>query len=427
MGPTHSRPWLWLEDPLAMPVARKLEPRRAAFAAFLLIAFLTFARLPAAAALDEPAPGQATAPLAPGAQAQAGDFIQRVLDLTNQQRAQAGLPPLTLDPALNSSALAHSQDMASHNFFSHTGSDGSSVDQRIRAAGYSPLWAWGENIAAGQPSPEEVVNAWMNSPSHRANILSPYYHEIGVAYVYAAGTTYLHYWTQDFASHGQAQPAPPPTAVPPTRVPAPTAVPPTATPLVPTPIPPTATPVPPTATPTPAPAISPPTALALARLWQVAQLVNGERAARGLPLLALDRGLVLAAQAHSMDMASHNAFSHDGSDGTPFAGRAAGLGYSAGQTLFEALGAGQPSAEAVVAAWLQSPPLRARILDPGLGAMGVGYAYNRQAPLHHYWTLELAAPGAAQAGRVSPVAASGADPMRRGCALLQLLRVGRTG
>jgi len=426
-----------------MPVARWLKRQLAAIA-LLSVVFLALAGLPAVQARDEPghsvgvgaAPGSA-------AQVQASDVIQRVVDLTNQQRASAGLPPLTVNSALNASALAHSQDMASHNFFSHTGSDGSSVDQRIRAAGYSPLWAWGENIAAGQPSPEEVVNAWMNSASHRANILSPYYREIGVAYVYAPGTTYLHYWTQDFASHGpaQEQPAsPPPTTVPPTPAPRPTALP-SPTPVRPTPtlprptrVPPTPTlqrpsPVPPTAMPTatPAPAISPPTALALARLWQVATLVNQERAARGLPPLALDRALTLAAQAHSMDMAKHGTLSHDGSDGTPFAQRAAALGYGAGQTLFETIAAGQPTAQAVVAAWMQDPRLRRRLLDPSLSSMGVGYAFDRRSPLRHYWTLDVAARGAAAGALESPAAADGPKWALDSWRSLCLFAVGKVG
>ena len=134
------------------------------------------------------------------------DMLQRVVDLTNQERAKQGLPPLTVDPSLCSSAQAHSQDMASKNYFSHTGSDGSDVGQRIAAAGYSPIYAYGENIAAGQSTPEEVVNAWMNSEGHRANILSPYYTHIGVGYAYSGGSTYKSYWTQDFGSHGQAAP-----------------------------------------------------------------------------------------------------------------------------------------------------------------------------------------------------------------------------
>jgi len=135
-----------------------------------------------------------------GASPTHADFVLRVLELTNQERARHGLPSLLLEPALCSAAQTHCQDMVGHNYFSHTGSDGSTVGDRISAAGYSSPWAYGENIAAGQLSPEEVVAAWMNSEGHRANVLCPWYTEIGIAYVYAPDTTYWRYWAQNFAS-----------------------------------------------------------------------------------------------------------------------------------------------------------------------------------------------------------------------------------
>ncbi|MGQ9684159.1 MAG: CAP domain-containing protein, partial [Anaerolineae bacterium] len=185
------------------------------------------------------------------------DYVQRIVDLTNQERARHGLAPLTIDSALNSSAQATSQDMADHNFFSHTGSDGSDAGQRMARAGYGPLYAYGENIAAGQPSPDEAFAAWMNSEGHRANILNPHFHNIGVGYASKDGTTYVRYWTQHLAARGPNPPTPT-VALPP---PAPTAAtaPPTATPIPPTatPAPPTPTPVPPTPTPAPPPQPTP--------------------------------------------------------------------------------------------------------------------------------------------------------------------------
>lgn len=174
---------------------------------------------------------QGDVPLAlPGATAPAGPpldaapagllgFVQDVVNLTNQERAAAGLPPLASDPALMTAAQGHSQDMADHDFVSHTGSDGSTHYQRIARAGYSPLYASAENIAAGYASPASVVAAWMASPGHRANILSPLYTHIGVGYVYEADDTfgpYYHYWTQNMAAHQPptATPSGPPTATP---------------------------------------------------------------------------------------------------------------------------------------------------------------------------------------------------------------------
>ena len=101
---------------------------------------------------------------------------------------------------ITQAALRHSDDMQSGNFFSHTGSDGSSAGQRMTAAGYS--WrAWGENIAAGQSSVSSVVTGWMNSPGHCANLMNPGFTDIGVACVKGgSGNTYGTYWTMDLGT-----------------------------------------------------------------------------------------------------------------------------------------------------------------------------------------------------------------------------------
>lgn len=119
-------------------------------------------------------------------------FEQQVFDLTNQQRVQFGFAPLTLNLTLNDVAEKHSQDMATNNYFSHQGRDGSQPWDRMSAEGYSYSRA-AENIAFGQPTPQDVVTAWMNSPGHRQNILDPNLKDIGVGY-------YNGYWTQDFGT-----------------------------------------------------------------------------------------------------------------------------------------------------------------------------------------------------------------------------------
>lgn len=122
--------------------------------------------------------------------------VQQAVALTNQYRTAAQCQPLKISAQLTSAASAHSQDMASHNFFSHTGSDGSLPWDRIRRTGYSYSSA-GENIAAGYYTAESVVQGWYNSPGHRANMLNCNYTEIGIAY--ADGGAYGRYWTQVFA------------------------------------------------------------------------------------------------------------------------------------------------------------------------------------------------------------------------------------
>jgi len=95
-------------------------------------------------------------------------------------------------------AFAHSRDMGEYNFFSHTGSDGLAVGDRVRNAGYD--WsAVGENIAAGQQTIDTVMAAWLDSPGHCVNIMSPVYTEFGAANYSVDGADYPVYWTQVFA------------------------------------------------------------------------------------------------------------------------------------------------------------------------------------------------------------------------------------
>jgi hypothetical protein len=125
------------------------------------------------------------------------DFESEVVDLVNVERAAEGLAPLSYDARLAAAARGHSEDMGLQNYFSHTSLDGRTVSDRITDAGYD--WnTYGENIAAGQPTPEDVIDSWMASSGHRANILNPNFCDIGVGYAYVAASTYRHYWTQDF-------------------------------------------------------------------------------------------------------------------------------------------------------------------------------------------------------------------------------------
>lgn len=119
-------------------------------------------------------------------------FEREVIRLVNEIRVQNGLKPLTEHWELSRVARYKSQDMVDNRYFSHTSPTYGSPFQMIKAFGLSFRTA-GENIAYGQRTPQAVVNAWMNSSGHRANILNASYTQIGVGYV-AAG----HYWTQMF-------------------------------------------------------------------------------------------------------------------------------------------------------------------------------------------------------------------------------------
>ena len=119
-------------------------------------------------------------------------YEQEVIRLVNEIRVQNGLSALTYNWELSRVARIKSQDMVDNRYFSHTSPTYGTPFQMIRAFGLSYRSA-GENIAYGQRTPQAVVNAWMNSSGHRANILSSSYTQIGVGYV-ANG----HYWTQMF-------------------------------------------------------------------------------------------------------------------------------------------------------------------------------------------------------------------------------------
>ncbi|MCH5298076.1 MAG: secretion protein [Ruminococcus sp.] len=120
------------------------------------------------------------------------EYEKRVVELVNDIRVENGLSKLTLNSELSSVARLKSQDMKDKNYFSHTSPTYGSPFDMMKQFGISYKTA-GENIAYGYATPESVVNGWMNSPGHRANILNSSYKEIGVGYV-ANG----HYWTQMF-------------------------------------------------------------------------------------------------------------------------------------------------------------------------------------------------------------------------------------
>ncbi len=125
------------------------------------------------------------------------EFEQAVLDLVNVERQNAGCGPVEGEYYLRTAAFLHSKDMADNGYFSHTGQNGSRFWERASAAGYEGFAA-GENIAAGYRTPESVMNGWMNSSGHRANILNCSHTHLGVGYYYGDGSPYGAYWTQVF-------------------------------------------------------------------------------------------------------------------------------------------------------------------------------------------------------------------------------------
>ena len=154
---------------------------------------------------------------------------QELLVLINQKRQDAGLPPLTMNDTLATAATRKAQDMFSKDYWAHIAPDGTTPWYFIRSSGYEYIYA-GENLARGFYSTGEVINAWMASPSHRENLLSPNYKDVGFAIQEGTLTgddTVL--VVQEFGSTNstvavQTEPAPQVTPVAPTATPAVVAV-----------------------------------------------------------------------------------------------------------------------------------------------------------------------------------------------------------
>jgi uncharacterized protein YkwD len=145
-------------------------------------------------------------PFAPPPQSAAADVAARVLVLTNEARSRArkcgtqyfgAAPPLKANPLLERAAAVHAQDMAQHSYLEHESRDGASPADRATRTGY-PWRSVGENIASGQTSPEQVVRDWIGSPEHCANLMSPSFTEMGVAFAVNLNSGSGIYWTEVF-------------------------------------------------------------------------------------------------------------------------------------------------------------------------------------------------------------------------------------
>lgn len=144
---------------------------------------------------DTSTPGDSdvNVPNQPGADAEELTFAHQVVKLVNEERAKAGLSALTIDVNVEAAAQVRANEIKQS--FSHTRPNGSQFSTALKEQGVSYRGA-GENIAWGQKSPEAVMQAWMNSDGHRANILNAQFTKIGVGYYQDANGT--NYWTQLF-------------------------------------------------------------------------------------------------------------------------------------------------------------------------------------------------------------------------------------
>ncbi|KDN19474.1 CAP domain-containing protein [Amycolatopsis rifamycinica] len=142
-------------------------------------------------ATPPPSTSEAPPPSTKAAARVAPSVTAQVITLVNDERGKAGCAPLTEESHVTKAAQDFSDQMSAENFFSHTSPDGTTFDQRIKQAGYPKPGA--ENIARGQTSAAQVMDSWMNSEGHRANILNCSLKKIGVGV-----TTAGWYWVQDF-------------------------------------------------------------------------------------------------------------------------------------------------------------------------------------------------------------------------------------
>ncbi|MFG3583141.1 CAP domain-containing protein [Streptomyces sp. NPDC047990] len=248
------------------------------------------------------------------------------LELVNSVRAAAGSPPVSLDARLAEAARAHAADMAAHGLLATRGTDGLSVHQRVRAAGYAYLTV-GEHLVSGPRTPGEFVEYCLTGEQSRATLYERAYTQTGLASVAHPRSGDLYWtalWARPFSADGLART---------TR--------------------------------------------------EVLALTNTERAGEGLPPLLADTPLAAAAQAHSDDMVARAFYSHTSPEGGRPWDRAAAAG-STRRTIGENIACGQRSPAEVVRGWMNSPGHRANILKPDFTHLGVGLAGGGEAGM--YWT-----------------------------------------
>jgi uncharacterized protein YkwD/stress response protein SCP2 len=248
------------------------------------------------------------------------------LDLVNSVRRAAGSPPVSLDARLATAARAHASDMASRGLLSSESAHGISVYQRITSAGYAYLTV-GEHLVSGPRTPGEFVEYCLTTEQSRDTLYNPAYSQAGLAYVPGRRSGDMYWtalWARPFSRGGLRQTA-----------------------------------------------------------GEVVALTNAERAADGLPPLAVDTLLTDAAQAHSDDMVARAFYSHTSPDGRQPWDRAAAAG-SERRTIGENIACGQRSPTEVVRGWMNSPGHRANILKPDFTHIGIGLAGGGTAGT--YWT-----------------------------------------
>ena len=261
---------------------------------------------------------------------QAGYFAQESIELVNQARRRVGLAALATDPVLGQVAQRYSARMAAEGFYDHVDPQGRSVADRIAAVGYLARQS-AENIARGQPDPATVVQGWLNSPGHRANILNTSLTAIGAGYAFSATPPYHHYWTHVFA------------------------------------------------TPDPSTGRSPATYAA-----EAVTLINLARRADGRAALAADPALATHAARRLEQLAAAGASGF--AQAAPAVLRAAATPTPPYRRAVALVGGGYATPEEAVDHWVKGRDGDA-LLDAACRAVGVAYLRREQDALRHYWLV----------------------------------------
>ena len=267
---------------------------------------------------------------APGPTPNPDPVVADLLAAHNRERAKEEKPPLTIAPKLVEAAKAHADDMAEHETMSHEGSDGSEPAERVKRRGYRFVRT-GENVAFGQQSVDSVVEAWMNSPHHRENILGDFSAMGGARVVGGEGTPY---WCVVFGT--------PLTQLDPTRA-----------------------------------------------AEDLVEELNKARSEAEARVLKVGPALVETAKAEARRMAGRDALQADAEKGKAPSGldklaKAQARRY---QSIGQSLATGYPTAREVVSSLLESPDQKKTLLG-NYDEIGVGYANAEDGT--PYWCLILA-------------------------------------
>ncbi len=142
----------------------------------------------------------ACVPRTPAKPSDDGSWETQMLTRINAERARVGAPAMVVCGTLTAAAAAHSADQAASGRMSHTGSDGSTLTTRVTRAGYTGWFEVAENVGSGNVGLDVIMDAWMNSPGHRENLLNPALDQVGVGR--ATSPSGITYWTQNFGWRG---------------------------------------------------------------------------------------------------------------------------------------------------------------------------------------------------------------------------------